>query len=232
MGPVASFHLITERSGRQPLVLARLAADRRPLARVDGALFTRTLGTGRGSNTGPSIDARRTALFAVWRDADAVETFLAEHPLAERWRGAAEHWSTVLAPCAARGLWSGFEIPVRTPLDESATSQVVVLTRATIRPGATLPFLRTSREMAATMGGTDGLRAVVGVGERPIGRHGTFSVWRDLAAARRFASGEAHQRAASAARRGGWFSEELFATFVPVRAEGTWDGADPLGQPR
>jgi len=234
MGPVASFHLISERSGRQPFVLAHLATDRRRLGAVDGLLFARTLGTGRGSNTGPSIDACRSALVVFWRDTEAAAAFLAAHPLPSRWRQAAEHWSAVLRPIDVRGSWDGFEprTHAATPAgDDAAGAPIAVLTRATVRLGSTRAFVRLSRRVAASSGRAHGLRALVGVGERPIGRLGTFSVWDDLATAQRFASDDhQHRSAATAARHDGWFSEELFATFAPVSTEGTWAGVDPLRQ--
>ena len=55
MGQVASFHLVSARPWDAPVVLARLATDRRLLGAADGLVFSRLLGTGRGSGTGPSI---------------------------------------------------------------------------------------------------------------------------------------------------------------------------------
>jgi len=233
MGPIASFHLISERRRYQPLVFARLLTDRRVLRRVDGLLFARTLGTGRGDDTGPSIDMGRSALFALWRDEAALAAFLADHPLPGRWREAAEHWSVGLHPLHSTGSWRGVEVPVAPPPHIDVAGPVAVLTRASIRVGATVPFLRAGRATAATLRSSDGLRAVVGVGERPFGRLGTFSVWRDRSAASAYAvENVEHRRAVVQARRGGWFTEELFTTFSPICSEGTWAGIDPIDRPR
>jgi hypothetical protein len=75
--------------------------------------------------------------------------------------------------------------------------------------------------------------AVVGVGERPLGRLGTFSLWEDERAAQRFATtDDSHSAAMRAARSGRWFTKELFAVFRPIGSAGTWNGRNPLaGQP-
>lgn len=77
MAGVASFHLTSVSPLAAPLALARLGLDRPFLARVPGLRFWRVLGTGRGSDTGPGADLRRTALFAVWESDADLDRFLA-----------------------------------------------------------------------------------------------------------------------------------------------------------
>lgn len=231
MSPVASFHLVTERAGRQPLVLARLGLDRRRLRIVDGLVFARTLGTGRGSSTGASIDARRSALFAVWANEGALDAFVTSHPIARRWSDADEAWHVRLRLLEGHGCWAGLGIDDLGPAESPrAEGPVAVLTRATIRPGATISFIRASKGFGDAAGEDPGNLAVVGIGERPIGRLGTFSVWQSHDAARRFATGRhEHRVAMRRARSERWFTDELFATFRPFDSSGTWAGVDPLG---
>lgn len=217
------------------MALARLGLDRPRLRRVDGLEFVRLLGTGRGADTGPSIDPRRTAMFAVWRDERDLERFLASHPIARRWERAAEAWHVRLLTVRAHGRWGALAadaLPTADPDVADIGGPVVVLTRASIRPRATLAFRRASRSFGGATGAAAGNRAVVGVGERPIARLGTVSVWESAAAAGDFALHHTeHAAAMNAARADGWFREELFATFAPTRSSGTWSGHDPLALP-
>ena len=74
-----------------------------------------------------------------------------------------------------------------------------------------------------------GLIDVVGIGEAPIGRLATFSLWESLAAARSFAySMPDHIEVMRRTRAEGWYAEELFARFEPYASAGTWNGRDPL----
>ena len=107
---VASFHLVRERPGHAVAALARLGTDRLRLARGGGPVFWRLLGTGRGSDTGVGVDPRRTALFALWDDDAALDTFLARSPIARRWRDADEAYTVRLRRLGGHGTWRGVDV--------------------------------------------------------------------------------------------------------------------------
>ncbi|MEV0307703.1 spheroidene monooxygenase [Nonomuraea fuscirosea] len=233
--------------------MRHMAFDRPLLRDCGGLLFWRLLGTGRGRSMSLGADLRRWALFAVWRSAGDLEAFLRSSPIAARWRAeASETWQVRLAPLSSRGTWTGrnpFADPPGPPAGPSGDSRgaqvgsgggvvgarggpVAVLTRASIRVRRLVAFYRSVPPVDESLRRQDGCLASIGMGEWPLARQATFSLWRDQDAMRGFAyRGAAHQRVVERVRSHDWYAEELFARFVPYASEGTWNGTDPLRTP-
>jgi len=228
MGRVASFHLVRERPGRSALAMARLATDRVRLARTPGAVFTRLLGTGRGDDTGPSADLSRTALFAVWNDESDLDRFLADSNISRRWERSAEVWHVRLRGRGGHGTWHG--VDVLGAIDPGThDGPVAIITRANVAWRSWPAFRRAGRVVNTEVRAASGLLAVVGMGEAPVGRLGTFSLWHSLDDVQRFTrSMPRHREVVRRTRAQRWYGEELFARFEPYASAGTWDGRDPL----
>ncbi|WP_040496118.1 hypothetical protein [Ilumatobacter nonamiensis] len=231
MSRIASFHLISEPTWKAPAAIARLGLDRPRLSRVDGLRFWRLLGTGRGADTGPGADLRRTALFAVWENETDLERFLAGHSIGRRWEQASEAWHVRLRALGGHGRWRGID-PLEDIEAGSGGGRIAVVTRADVRLRASRAFGRAGREVDAELHTAPGLIGVVGIGEAPVGRLATFSLWESAHAVREFAFRmPRHQQVIRETRDGDWYAEELFARFEPYGSSGTWNGRDPLASP-
>ncbi|MFP5488897.1 MAG: hypothetical protein ACLGHQ_11400 [Acidimicrobiia bacterium] len=215
MDGIVTFHVVRERRGRQLVVMARMLVDRWHLRRVDGLDVARVLGTGRGDDTGPSVDLLRQAYMLVWRDTAAARSFLDGHPIARRWRSLDVEHDLALGLVAGHGSWSRQRVlDGLRRVEHGDAEPVVVLTRARIRMRSWRAFRRASRETAPAR--PVGRCWALGVGELPVGLLGTMSCWRSTADLDAWLTADG-THAAAAAHAGDWFAESLFARFAPIR---------------
>jgi hypothetical protein len=103
-----------------------------------------------------------------------------------------------------------------------------VVTRADVRIRAWRAFRSAGPAVSAELSRAPGLLAAAGIGELPIGRLGTFSLWSGVEAMAAFAAQPCHRAVVRRTRAERWYGEELFARFEPYGSSGTWDGRDPL----
>jgi hypothetical protein len=182
---------------------------------------------------GPRADWSRYGLLAVWDRTEAADAFFSDSALMREYRKRArEIWTVRLLPVQAHGAWEGRNplLPLAANVRQEPDRPVAVLTRAAIRWRRLAAFWSAVPAASHRLAHAEGLVAAVGIGEVPLVRQATFSLWRSESEMQAFAYQSAeHREAIRRTREEGWYSEELFARFVPVASEGSWTGRDPLG---
>jgi hypothetical protein len=220
---VVLLSLVQYRAASVPWGLSRLVLGEGALGKVPGLRFARVLGSGRDGGFGLAPSFERQGLIAFFDDEASARAFLQSSPTMQaRHERARESLSVLLRATASRGSWGGQSLAV------SATARTEVpvasLTRAAIRPRHAVRFWRHSPASESAVARAPGCRLAVGLGEAPLLRQATFSLWDHQAAMDAYARGGAHAGAIAGAWREGWFSEWMFVRFAPIGIEGQWQG--------
>jgi spheroidene monooxygenase len=113
---------------------------------------------------------------------------------------------------------------MRTSTTEPPIGPIATLTRASIKPLHALPFWRLSPPAEVALEASPGCLLASGLGEAPLVRQATFSVWTSTEAMNQYARGGAHQLAIRTAYAGNYFSESMFVRFAPLEIRGVWKG--------
>jgi len=208
-----------------------MARDRRPVRRLPGVRFAKLLGTGSATTFTPrDADSRHWGVLACWDDPAGPQR-LRESAVAAGWdRIAEESASWVMRPLASRGRWAGQE-PFGAPTPQRWDGPVAAITRGRIKPRHWRAFWAAVGPVALDIREGGGLTFALGIGEAPLGLQGTFSTWADGAALTDFAHRRAPHRAViTQTHRLEWYSEELFARFALLSAQGDHRGR-PVAPP-
>ena len=204
--------------GWSRFVLGRLA-----LRGVRGLVFAKVLGSGYEGGFGLKPSASRQGLFCAFADEADAAHFLASSPVVAGYRRhASEFFSVTLRAFSSRGSWSGTGFPVT--VDAPAQGPIAALTRASIRPRRSLRFWGHAPPSEVSLGTAQGCLLAVGLGEAPLLRQATFSLWDGVASMERYARSGAHLAAIRASMQGDYFSESMFLRFVPEGPRGEWKG--------
>ena len=202
---------------------SRLVMQRWPLRSIPGMKFSKVLGSGYDGGFGLRPSRTRQGLFLGFDTEASARDFIAASPILTAYRSHARELCTVLLRvCSCRGSWSGASLEVTTELP--ADGPVVSLTRASIRPWRARQFWRMQPASEVSLHAAPGVLMATGVGEAPLLRQATFTLWQNVAAMNAYARSGAHQEAIQAAYGGGYFSESMFARFVPCSLTGNWRG--------
>ena len=188
--------------------------------------FYRLLGCGRNGSFDIYPDWNQYAIFSlIERNEYHANEFRHNYMLWKRryygkfisswWRFfGVETWTIVLHPVMSHGKWGGKEIVADTSTTTNG-DQIAVLTRASIRLNKAREFWKNVPSVEKQMSKAQGLIFSIGIGEFPVLRQATFSIWKDMESMKAFAYNmQQHKDVIRKTRDDNWYSEELFARFV------------------
>ena len=139
-----------------------------------------------------------------------------------------ETWSIALQVVGGHGTWDGASfvdatLPQRR--NDYGDGPLAVLTRATIRPRRLRSFWRNVPPVSREFFSAEGVRLSVGIGELPLVRQATFSLWDSGERMKDFAyRSPLHRDVIARTRSEGWYSEEMFLRFRPLLSVGSLKG--------
>ena len=226
---IISLTIIRYRKIMIPFALLAMAMHRLHLWLQKGCTFWKLLGSGRNGTFDLNPDWQQWGLLAVWNNRKTFDNFDKHSFIAKWWNVLAhERWTILLEPLQSHGKWNGKE-PFGNPNINEYSGQVAVLTRATIRLSKLKSFWSNVDTVANMMATAPGYITSFGIGEAPVYRQATFSVWRSVEDVKAFAyASREHSEVIKKTRDENWYSEELFTRFKPIASMGTIHGINPL----
>jgi hypothetical protein len=221
---IASFH-IADVGKLVGLRLLRLRLSRRD---VPGLRYgVSTVSAPLSERLLPRPDPGRVALIAAWDDDDALDRFLAAHPLAQALAGG---WRTRLQATHIFGAWAPLDGLVGEQSPMAADEPAAALTIGRLRFSQAPRFLKAGAAAERLAARDRSMLRGTGLA-RPPGLVATFSLWQSTGAMRAYAggpTGSEHRDAVKAHAERPFHHASAFIRFRPYGAEGEWDGENPL----
>jgi spheroidene monooxygenase len=224
MGTVAVFLLADIAPPHRLWGYARFILQRFVMRNVPGLVMSKVMGSGDGGGFGLKPSSSRQALFCLFTAEDHADRFLKSSIAQAYQQRSQEFCAAKLRAYSCRGTWSGKSIAVTATAPAEGGGPIATLTRASIRPMSALRFWRMQPASEVSLNAASGCLLATGVGEAPFFRQATFSLWASTGAMDAYARTGAHLAAIRAAHEGAFFSESMFARFVPCSLTGSWRG--------
>ena len=202
---------------------SRIVRGPRALRGIPGLLFSKVLGSGFDGGFDLRPSRSRQGVFALFDSSQKAQDFITHSKLVREYQNRSDEfcWAT-LKTFSCRGSWDGISLQVNA--EPTAHGPVAALTRASIKFSKAPAFWRHALPSQTALEGVDGCQLAVGLGEAPFFRQATFSIWDNVSDMNAYARTGSHLAAIQAAQKNGYFSESMFARFVPLKVQGQWMG--------
>jgi len=201
----------------------RIVKGPQALQDIPGLLFSKVLGSGYEGGFGLRPSPSRQGLFGLFDSLASAQAFIASSSVIQTYQERSDEFCwALLKTWSCRGSWDGQSLnvcaaqPIRGP--------VAALTRASIKLAKAPAFWKHAPPSQNALADAKGCQLAVGLGEAPFVRQATFSIWDSVSDMNAYARSGAHLEAIQAAAENDYFSESMFARFVPLQVQGQWQG--------
>jgi hypothetical protein len=190
---------------------------------VEGLEFVKLMGSGGGDGFSVLPNLEQYTLMCVWKNEKSAQSFFSDSEVYHEYLDhTTAHQTIFLRTTMVHGLWGG-QNPFASDASVHEEDKIVaVLTRATIKWKDMIRFWRDVPPVSKSL--HDSAQPplfAAGVGELPFRYQATFSIWENSTLMKEFAyKTKYHGDMVSKTRKVGWYSEELFARFLPYKSEG------------
>jgi spheroidene monooxygenase len=210
----------------------RLAQGSLALKHVAGLLFAKVMGSGHEGGFVLRPSPSHQGLVLMFDQRAQAEAFLNSELCLAYKKNAREWFSATLMIDSSRGSWNqvvwhpSFNAHAHPPVTGPEQLPIATITRASIRSSSALAFWRYAPAAQADLQTATGCLLAMGLGEAPLLRQCTFSIWKDTASMVAYAQSGAHHSAIQAAYKHGFFSESMFVRMKVLSMNGHWQGCD------
>lgn len=212
----------------------RLMAGGQALKGMPGLTFAKVMGSGHEGGFTLRPSPSHQGLICRFQTLEHARAFLLSTFVKSAKDRSREFWSGVFGVDSARGQWDQQAWATTDPQDTRSREDgsvpmghphvLGVLTRASIRPSKAMAFWRHAPATQHDLDVAPGCLLAVGLGEAPLLRQCTFSLWETTELMERYAHHQSHAQAIQASHRHQFFSESLFVRMQLLAMEGLWKG--------
>lgn len=202
---------------------SRIVKGSQSLQGTPGLLFSKVLGSGYEGGFGLRPSPSRQGVFGLFESMQTAQAFIDQSSVIEAYQERSNELCWVLLKTwSCRGSWDGQSLDVCAA--QPIKGPVAALTRASIKLAKAPAFWRHAPPSQNALAEAKGCQLAVGLGEAPFVRQATFSIWDSVTDMNAYARSGSHLEAIQAAAENDYFSESMFARFVPLKVQGQWQG--------
>ena len=193
---------------------------------MPGLLFAKVMGSGEGGGFGLRPSSSHQGLIFLFDGLKNACAYLNSHDLELYRERAREWWQGLLGVNSCRGSWNehGWQSHGLWPSGQAlcTSGPVASLTRGSVRASKAVAFWRYAPAAQKDLNQAPGCTLSMGLGEAPVLRQCTFSLWKDTESLVNYAHNGAHQRAIAAAQKHGFCTESMFVRMQVLHMRGLW----------